>query len=103
VTIAEDLRAAAAVLRRDGWQQFDCGTVDGPKCALGALHYVASGGAGTQGDKISTAAYARAQLANNVVSKRVGVWFPIWNDRYGRTEQEVIATLEQIAKENDHG
>lgn len=103
MTISDDLRQAATVLRRDGWQQHDVGTVDGPKCALGALQYVASGGTGVRGDDIDASAYARAHKADVAVSKFVGKWVAAWNDNPDRTAEEVITTLETVAKENEDG
>ena len=40
---ASILRAAAAVLQRDGHLHGDYGSIDGPKCMMGALQYVRYG------------------------------------------------------------
>ena len=106
--VAADLRAAAEVLRRDGWTQEEyhrpCG-----HCAQGAI-------AVATGFHVSLSPYSddaldfdivwrgvpeeRATEARNALAAKVGIhpWqIPNWNDDEGRTADEVIAALEAAA------
>jgi hypothetical protein len=98
--VAQDLRAAAEVLRRDGWTQGDLGTCDGPKCAVGAAYYVASDGAEVVYEFFRSDAVRRAEQIADLVADEIGVErseLPNWNDEPGRTADEVIAALEAAA------
>jgi hypothetical protein len=98
--VAQDLRAAAEVLRRDGWTQGDLGTCDGPKCAVGAAYYVASDGAEVVYEFCGSDTIRRAEQIADAVAAWIGVDrpdLPTWNDSGKRTADEVIAALEAAA------
>ena len=91
--VAADLRAAADVLRRDGWTQGAYLNSDtGCRCLVGALDYVyGRRGVGWMGDSSESEAYDALEAV-------IGDQSPIaWNDRRGRTADEVIAALEAAA------
>lgn len=102
---AADLRAAADILERDGWRQGDYGTISGCKCAYGALHYVASGGATTDEpddyDQLGRADSAAQALATHLGLDGGYPRIPDWNDQQGRTSAEVIAALRSAADRAD--
>jgi hypothetical protein len=94
--VAQDLRAAAEVLRRDGWTQgfMHC---DGKHCALGAVEVVVDpdtnddeGWDDEQNRRFADA----AKLLRRVTGESQIV---DWNDDPGRTAEEVIAALEAAA------
>jgi hypothetical protein len=99
--VAADLRAAAEVLRRDGWMQDDNGSCDGPKCLAGAVNYVVTGALSVdEFPEEDEEQEARADAAMRVVADLVGenyVFIARWNDAPGRTADEVIAALEAAA------
>jgi hypothetical protein len=95
--VAADLRAAAEVLRRDGWTQeyMHC---DGKHCALGAVEVVVDpdlhdddGWDDEQNRRFADA----AKLLRRVTGESQIV---DWNDAPGRTADEVIAALEAAAQ-----
>lgn len=97
--VAADLRAAADVLERDGWirgslhKLASCG---GGHCALGAIH-VATGVVDDWGEEAQTA-YQRAADAERLLTRHLNIGpLPAWNDRPGRTADEVIAALRDAA------
>ena len=90
--VAQDLRAAADVLERDGWtQQMFCDPSTGARCVMGSLDAVYgprdSRGVGDPNEAI---AYIRL---TEVIGPRVIQW----NDAPGRTADEVIAALRAAA------
>jgi hypothetical protein len=98
--VAQDLRAAAEVLRRDGWMRGDLGTCDGPKCAVGVAYYVASDGAEVVYEFSGSDTIHRAERIADAVADEIGVGrqdLPTWNDAPERTADEVIAALEAAA------
>lgn len=87
---AADLRAAAEVLRRDGWTQGAYRGARGSRCASDALCVVT----GSTHQAEVGAAYERAMAAALALASATGaraVW--LWNDTPGRTADEVIAAL----------
>jgi hypothetical protein len=92
--VAADLRAAAEVLRRDGWtQEVFCDPSTGSRCAQGALDavYAPRERDGSYDESAEDAAYAQVCAVigtNRLIS---------WNDEPGRTAEEVIAALEAAA------
>ena len=96
--VAADLRAAAEVLRRDGWTQgVFHDTTTGCRCLQGALDAVYAPrermGAYVESDEDAT----YVQLAKIIGTNRV----IDWNDKPGRTADEVIAALEAAAAAED--
>ena len=90
--VAADLRAAADVLRRDGWtQELFINQVSGCPCVAGAL--------------LDVAGY-RWHNAIERLGAHLGIGTsPLavyrWNDTTGRTADEVIAALEAAADAAD--
>ena len=101
--VAQDLRDAAKILRRDGWIQRTYGTVDGCKCIFGALHYVASDGEHVDESDMYWRDEDRANNAAEALAEYLGLEdyasIPIWNDAEDRTEEEVLGALEAAARE----
>lgn len=91
--IAADLRAAAEVLRRDGWTQGDLVDKDGCRCVLGAIDRAAwerLDERSVDDDLVQEMWTAVAKIiGTNAIVK--------WNDDPGRTADEVIAALEAAA------
>jgi hypothetical protein len=79
--VAQDLRAAANVLRRDGWTQGGL-SLDGRRCVVEALFRATPG--------VGRALVAADFLRSTVVHKRIARW----NDEPGRTADEVFAAIE---------
>ena len=92
--VAADLRAAAEVLRRDGWRQGDYVQFpNGACCATGAIRKA------VYGDPwIAGYLSGRAERAVLSVVDPGGHSLPWWNDTPGRTADEVIAALEAAAE-----
>lgn len=98
--VAADLRAAADMLRAEGWTQGDLGTCGGPKCIVGAAYYVASDHTEVVYEHTGAEAVRRAEriadaVAAHLNSRRIDL--PVWNDDPDRTADEVIAALENAA------
>jgi hypothetical protein len=99
--VAADLRAAADVLRRDGWTQGDY-VADGCHCLVGAI-VAALGGKDGEGsipiDNQPRALAARRTLAQHFGDMSTDWWADLidWNDDPDRTADEVIAALEAAA------
>jgi hypothetical protein len=86
--VAADLRAAAEVLRRDGWSRWHFERSDGAHCAAGALHRVAPN---------SGAGMARRLAAHRAFSRCTGHGVVQFNDYIAKDADEVIAALEAAA------
>jgi hypothetical protein len=99
--VAQDLRAAAEVLRRDGWRQDSYGSFAGCKCLYGAIHYVVSDGNHMTDAELSAKEEERADTVARRVMDVIDVhgWLELldWNDAPDRTADEVIAALESAA------
>jgi hypothetical protein len=97
--VAADLRAAAEVLRRDGWTQGDYYDFEtGCHCVLGALIAAAGGPKATHPmDLAPPATRSRFDPAVKAVIDHLGFDYGLhvvdWNDAPGRTADEVIAAL----------
>ena len=98
--VARDLRAAAEVLKRDGWTQGDYFDPEsGCKCVSGAIAHVASQGRTPAPGRLDLDGEfdrwaAAAKVFRRVVQDDSIVNF---NDTTGRTADEVIAALEAAA------
>lgn len=80
------LMDAAGLIRKEGWCQNSFGPTWGPSCLVGAIFK-------TAGVSQITADAVRA------VTDHIGGESPMWwNDRPGRTAEEVIAALESAAQ-----
>lgn len=104
--VAADLRAAAEVLKRDGWTQGAYHSDDGCHCALGAIARVISARSDRPNPdrwkpwadssvRLRLDALALANHLGDPVFPRLAV--TDWNDAPGRTADEVIAALEAAA------
>jgi len=99
--VAADLRAAAEVLRRDGWTQGTYHDVDDDRvchCAVGAIE--AGTGYWTLGGRtqLNPALRQRVDAAWSAVTPVIGTPDIFsWNDDEDRTADEVIAALEAAA------
>jgi hypothetical protein len=99
---AADLRAAADVIRRDGWTQETYVGGGGCRCLVGAI--VAALGGNYGEGSIPLDNQARARKARTAFAKHFGHmddrwWGDLidWNDDPDRTADEVIAALEAAA------
>lgn len=94
--VAADLRAAAEVLRRDGWCQLTAHRFWGQHCAAGAIEVAVDphwkDSAGWEDDQ--NARFSRATYA---LQDYIGASPTFWNDAPDRTADEVIAALEAAA------
>lgn len=90
MTPAEVLRKAAEYLETHGWMQGDYGVPGGPSCLLGAMR------------KTTRATTPDYDIAYWAIRKSVGGRLPVeWNDQPGRTAEEVIAKLREVADQLD--
>lgn len=90
--VAADLRAAADVLRRDGWCQRAWRDGDA-RCVAGALTRAVMDRTEAEGSNFDRP----WQAASDALTLQVGQAAMIWNDVNGRTADEVIAALEAAA------
>ena len=100
--VAADLRAAAEILRREGWTQGKNIDDEGCRCILGALACVATGGKTSQdnwelGPNRERFAELRAAVHDVLIYDMPPGGVVGWNDAPGRTAREVIAALEAAA------
>jgi hypothetical protein len=103
--VAADLRAAADVLERDGWTQFQFHevSVDACKhCALGAIASAVTGDFWPRVEQLTQVESsrfhdARLSLSNHLLSNRLPRSVTSFNDAPGRTASEVIAALRAAA------
>lgn len=89
--------AAAAKIRRDGWTQDSYGTVDGPTCLIGAVNTVSSNGTSTVVGPIGVERQAGFDLGSLLYGGGTTNGVYCWNDRIGRTQDEVVKLLELAA------
>lgn len=83
--VAQDLRAAAEVLERDGWTQDESISDSGQHCAIGAIVEAVD----KDMSRENPAYYTFRDYLGQSVSR--------WNDRKGRTADEVIDALRAAA------
>jgi len=99
--VAADLRAAAEVLRRDGWIQGTYGVIGGPSCAAGAVMQTVADSGRWIGMSIEERQRYRVvmdRLSLTVIGQKTrDDLVALWNDAPGRTADEVIAALEAAA------
>jgi hypothetical protein len=89
-------RKAAEYIKEHGWHQCDYGEPGGPVCLLGALNVVEMGRADPyNGEGPLTSAVGR-ELASHVLGRVSGL--AGWNDRPGRTQQDVTGLLLKYAR-----
>lgn len=110
--VADILDAAADLLQSKGWQKGAFSNATDPReatafCALGAIRavtgysmaaheYVESSG----GDyAFYREKYMYAMQASVALAAKVGDNVPGWNDRPGRTAEEVIDVMKHVAKD----
>lgn len=95
--VAADLRAAAEVLRRDGWTRFTPVNEDGCRCATGALAWAVSDGRTSYPgklDHLGVRPFMRWMAAVDRLRAQIGDDGVVdWNDTGSRTADEVIAAL----------
>lgn len=97
---AADLRAAADVIRERGWTQGDyVDTETGACCMVGAVDLAT--GYTDDGEQITGDADVRRRRdeAYFALSPHARPGPTVWNDAFGRTKDEVIEKLEQVATE----
>lgn len=94
---SEALRAGAALIRERGWAQHDYESDDGRLCLLGAMNVAYTGAScAPQGE---TPTLASARKSRDYLVAATGHPYPDnWNDREGRTKEEVISALETAAQ-----
>jgi hypothetical protein len=107
-TIADVLEDAADHIERHGWQQGAYGTAGAPTCLRGAVRAVQVGLLGRAGceQESDVLAYAATAIGPDIGWTMVAtgdpyvdaVLIPSWNDRDGRTQQEVLDVLRKAAK-----
>lgn len=96
-TAADILNRAADELERHGWIQGKYGTTRGAKCIMGAIAFAGVG-------KIPTSPFFRWNLQTMAANKILETCTPprwtavAWNDRAGRTKEQVIRLLRRAAK-----
>jgi hypothetical protein len=94
--VAQDLRAAADVLRRDGWTQKCFHDETGAHCMVGAVDVAIDPEWEKAGDWDAEQSERWAK-ARRVLMAVVGDQLTEFNDKSGRTADEVIAALEAAA------
>src|SRR5205809_218053 len=108
MTNGEIFRKAAEYIREYGWQQEGIGVLGGPRCVLGALCVPTMGDLNWNGDNYGTLSHEVLEAASTL-ARRVGINVPNgegwrvwhWNDKSGRTKEQVIATLDDLAFDED--
>lgn len=86
------LRKAAKIIEKRGWIQKKLVDDEGRVCAVGALTCVA------KEDFISRGTATTKLIEHLNAGKGMNlIGIPYWNDQPGRTKQEVIATLLEVA------
>jgi arginine/ornithine N-succinyltransferase beta subunit len=88
--VADDLRAAADVLERDGWTQRNYVDRGGCRCMIGAL------AAATRED-LRTWNTVRVDAGRKAMRDFLHQNLASWNDAEGRTAAEVTAALREAA------
>lgn len=91
---AADLRAAADILRRDGWTQLRLHDEKGCHCVSGALIKAITG---RNTSILAEQECARHVAAQAALASVVGTNVIAYNDAEDRTQDEVIAALEAAA------
>lgn len=93
MSVADDARAAAALIERDGWIQGNMGPTNpearAPRCLAGAALAAVGGDYGGR---------RHADLRDALLDALGGVWLlSPWNDELGRTQDDVLALLAAVA------
>lgn len=96
---ADILEKAAEVLDARGWCQGHYQDDQGQLCAVGAIRVATWGTA--RWDHSNAVEYLASRMAQEAMSAHLGVEDIAvgWNDRPGRTKDEVIDTFKHAAKE----
>lgn len=94
--VAQDLRAAADILKRDGWTQGAYYDDTGCHCAMGAIA-TALNVISTEPGDLTEAEWERWSDDVDHLAKHLGDDVDSWNDAPGRTADEVIAALHLAA------
>lgn len=82
--VKEGAKATADYLRQHGWKQGEDGEEGGPCCAYKAMDITCS-------DETVT------ELKNVILKKTNSIYVFMWNDKRGRTQEEVLALFDEIA------
>jgi hypothetical protein len=100
------------ILRREGWQKYDIGAPNHPKCVMGAINYVGSGGettdyaerySDTPQDAAFTSKLVEIVAANEEWVERAGIsvhdnddaeFLAQWNNHDDTTFEDIISALE---------
>lgn len=96
MTIADYLRAAADRVLSGGWQQRGFGNrkgPDGPVCILGAVQYVSGWPMSYSSDSYDLLNRLETWLMATSRPLRGSLDLADWNDKRGRTADEVVALL----------
>lgn len=95
LTASEVFRRAADYLEKHGWLQDDFGEIGGPCCVVGAMQAVKghAPGAPHRGDE-----RWGVKREVDVLSRYLDTNPEPWNDRNGRTKDEVVAALRKAAR-----
>ncbi len=97
--VADHLRKAAAIIDKYGWVQGRSGSEEEGFCATGSLWHQYS-----ILKKNKQAALPSAGAAANAAEVVVGeCCLPGWNDRQGRTKEEVTSLFRRTARALEHG
>jgi hypothetical protein len=94
------IRKAAKVIESDGLARRDLGRIDGPKCVMGALFYVAMGspqGIARPKHKGYDKANDAIQLLNHEL-RNTNQTVTTFNDDRHNSEQDVVDFLRRVAK-----
>jgi len=89
--VVTDIRRGIEILKRDGWSQGRYTAPDGSHCMIGAIR---------EGIYESPREARGARLHQVITTVRfyLDKTSAEWNDQKGRTVEEVLSTLEQIAQ-----
>lgn len=96
---ATTARAAAVELEAHGWMQHDMGRPDGPKCAVAAVNFAMSGkceAVTLTPEEEVVRDYLLREMERVINIPFISV--VTWNDREGRTQDEVIAAFRATAE-----
>jgi hypothetical protein len=99
--VADDLRAAAEVLRRDGWTQYTSHReTTGEHCAAGAIEVVVDP-AWNEFPRLgwSEEENLRFSAATQALQAHIGTEVTRWNDQNGQTAECVVAGLLAAAEQ----
>lgn len=99
-TPADILEAAADELDARGWQRHHVGTNDGPKCAIGAINFVATGDSyDTPATDMNLYQAKRATLrARAALCNELDENVAVFNDKTAKDKRYVTRAMRRTAK-----